>query len=415
VTSAGSGIIISAAERTAISTATSENQGTVTVHSDVTSAGSGIIISAAERTAIGTITNYLPLAGGTMTGAILASAGTVSLPSYSFSGDPDTGAYSIGANSYGIATGGTLAVTITDAQFVGLGGITPSRQLSVYEASTGSPCVIQVTNADVGSGSGDGLIFGSLASGVGLINNQENTTLTMYTNNVLCITLETGGDTTFAGQVLGAAGTALLPSHSFSGDPDTGAYSIGANSYGIATGGTLAVTVDSSQNTTFAGQVLGAAGTALLPSHSFSGDPDTGAYSIGANSYGIATGGTLRVTVDSSGNSSFSGTGTFAGTLNADNGILTLGSTGNNGIINANFSCRINIDADNNGSSESFTVGHNQTAINSSNRLFVVSDSSSSGETAMWVYDQDNATLERVTVGAADSGGTGYKVLRIPN
>lgn len=37
------------------------------------------------------------------------------------------------------------------------------------------------------------------------------------------------------------------------------------------------------------------------------------------------------------------------------------------------------------------------------------------GETALWLYDADNATLERVTVGAADSGGAGFKVLRIPN
>lgn len=37
------------------------------------------------------------------------------------------------------------------------------------------------------------------------------------------------------------------------------------------------------------------------------------------------------------------------------------------------------------------------------------------GNTRFMVYDVDNGTLERVSVGAADSGGTGYKVLRIPN
>jgi hypothetical protein len=37
------------------------------------------------------------------------------------------------------------------------------------------------------------------------------------------------------------------------------------------------------------------------------------------------------------------------------------------------------------------------------------------GQTRFLIYDVDNATLERVTVGAADSGGTGFKVLRIPN
>lgn len=39
--------------------------------------------------------------------------------------------------------------------------------------------------------------------------------------------------------------------------------------------------------------------------------------------------------------------------------------------------------------------------------------------TATWtrflLYDVDNGQLERVSVGAADSGGAGYKVLRVPN
>ena len=37
------------------------------------------------------------------------------------------------------------------------------------------------------------------------------------------------------------------------------------------------------------------------------------------------------------------------------------------------------------------------------------------GNTRMLVWDVDNNTLERVSVGAADSGGSGFKVLRIPN
>jgi hypothetical protein len=40
---------------------------------------------------------------------------------------------------------------------------------------------------------------------------------------------------------------------------------------------------------------------------------------------------------------------------------------------------------------------------------------STAGNTRFMIYDVDNGTLERVTVGAADSGGAGFKVLRIPN
>lgn len=44
-----------------------------------------------------------------------------------------------------------------------------------------------------------------------------------------------------------------------------------------------------------------------------------------------------------------------------------------------------------------------------------VDSDSTAGNTRFFIYDVDNATLERVTVGAADTGGAGFKVLRIPN
>lgn len=50
--------------------------------------------------------DYLPLAGGTMTGAIVAYAGTESLPGLSFASDTDTGIYRIAANNVGISVGG---------------------------------------------------------------------------------------------------------------------------------------------------------------------------------------------------------------------------------------------------------------------------------------------------------------------
>lgn len=40
---------------------------------------------------------------------------------------------------------------------------------------------------------------------------------------------------------------------------------------------------------------------------------------------------------------------------------------------------------------------------------------SSAGQTAFYIFDYDNNQIEQVTVGAADSGGAGYKVLRIAN
>lgn len=44
-----------------------------------------------------------------------------------------------------------------------------------------------------------------------------------------------------------------------------------------------------------------------------------------------------------------------------------------------------------------------------------IDESITATHTRLLIYDVDNGTLERVTVGAADSGGSGFKVLRIPN
>jgi hypothetical protein len=53
---------------------------------------------------------------------------------------------------------------------------------------------------------------------------------------------------------------------------------------------------------TMTGVLAVTAGTAALPGIAVSGDPNTGIYSPGADQIGIATGGTARITVDSSGN-----------------------------------------------------------------------------------------------------------------
>ena len=45
----------------------------------------------------------------------------------------------------------------------------------------------------------------------------------------------------------------------------------------------------------------------------------------------------------------------------------------------------------------------------------IFDDDATAGNTRLLLWDVDNNQLERVSVGAADSGGVGYKVLRIPN
>ena len=66
------------------------------------------------------------------------------------------------------------------------------------------------------------------------------------------------------------------------------------------------------------------------------------------------------------------GTTENLGILTLD-GFLAFSST-QNGVINSNHSLRINIDANNSTTGESFTIGHNQTAIDNNNVLFTVQD-----------------------------------------
>ena len=42
-------------------------------------------------------------------------------------------------------------------------------------------------------------------------------------------------------------------------------------------------------------------------------------------------------------------------------------------------------------------------------------DTLAATETSLWLYDKDNGAMQQVTVGVADSGGAGFKVLRISN
>jgi len=93
-------------------------------------------------------------------------------------------------------------------------------------------------------------------------------------------------------------------------------------------------------------------------------------------------------------------------------GDVGLAEAGGTLSLSSRDSVLVAIDNDNDSTTASFTIQRKDMGNIS---LFQITEAASSGETLMLVYDVDNASLERVSVGAADSGGSGYKVLRIPN
>lgn len=147
----------------------------------------GALILSTDVTVDGVdISDFLSSAGYVTAG----TAGTVSLPSFTVTGDTNTGIYFSAADAVAITAGGVQRALINTS------GVTVTGTL----ATTGSLT-----------------ITGDIQSLVNL---------------------------TFSGHLLGSANTAAAPPYSFSGDTNTGIYSATADTIQFSTGGTLRAYVD---------------------------------------------------------------------------------------------------------------------------------------------------------------------------
>lgn len=138
------------------------------------------------------------------------------------------------------------------------------------------------------------------------------------------------------GVVLGPNGSAPAPTYSFSSDPNTGIYLVGADTLGLATGGSLrfAFTTTAMSSTL---NWSGPNGSAGAPALTFDADQNTGIYRVGADQFGISTGGVNRVTIDDTALASaqeitapsalisgavIAGSSTFTGSMSAGSGVI---------------------------------------------------------------------------------------------
>ena len=94
----------------------------------------------------------------------------------------------------------------------------------------------------------------------------------------------------------GPDGSATAPTYSFTSDTDTGFYLGATGSIGITHSGVFRVAISSTLFSVTL-PVQGADGSAGTPEFSFTSDPNTGMYSVGADQLGFSTGGTLRLTL----------------------------------------------------------------------------------------------------------------------
>lgn len=212
----------------------------------------GIYFPAADQFAITTAgTARLVIDGSTELHSLIQTgpAGSASLPTYGFTGDPNTGAYNIGADQYGITAGGTLRASFnttqqtlyTDALIQETNAATETAVdvLTLSLLSSGTPAAdlgarILVRVADDGGAASDaGALLWSWEDPTAT---SEDSEFTLY--NTAAGTLSGVLQVRSTGQVVFNAGSASVPTMSINSDPNTGWYSEGADQLNASLGGT---------------------------------------------------------------------------------------------------------------------------------------------------------------------------------
>jgi hypothetical protein len=253
--------------------------------------------------------------------------GSISEPSIYFTGDPDTGIYWGGENIIGFSTGGNLRMSISDTLI--------STPGSMAVGTAGSTFQIR---APIGTVSAPGISFNN-PTNAGLSFGASNLNLVHSSGVRLALN---GSNAVYGVRQQNVDGTDLLPSITFTLDPDTGIYRIGDNNIGISTGGVKRLDINSAdieaslplivpdgsatnpglgfataknyglfysgtvismafngaQRFTFdQNRLRGPNGTTAAPSYSFTGDTDTGMFWNGANILGFSTGAANRMNI----------------------------------------------------------------------------------------------------------------------
>lgn len=257
-------------------------------------------------------------------GVYRASAGAIGAPSFSFSGDSDTGLWTDGTpgrlnfagdgTSMGVMQGGVLSM---------------AAGVRVADGVAGTPSVAFSNDSDTGlfTNAGDSLAFAAGSTFAGAIrkiatvpqltgtdgtasepyftfHNDPNSGL--FRANSDTVSVSTGGILAGTFGVDGAGGAALylpagsaaLPSLSYIGDGDTGLY-LSSNDQPALTAGGVVRMFWNSASTVSRTPFYASDGTASAPGVAFENDPDTGVYRAGANDLRIHAGngtGGLQVT-----------------------------------------------------------------------------------------------------------------------
>lgn len=207
-------------------------------------------------------------------GSVVLDAGTELLPSLAITGDLNTGMWSSGADTLDWSTGGVKRLTLSTT------AVTSTLPIVIPLGAAATPSIYPTGDVNTG-------IYSSGAN-----------SLDFSTDGVLRLTL---GTTVLTSTLpyAGANGSAASPAYGFTSDAGNGMYLSAADTVGLSTGGTERVTL-STTNVISTLPYLTADGSAAATAFGFSGDAGNGMYLAGADTLGLSTGGTLRLSLSDS-------------------------------------------------------------------------------------------------------------------
>jgi hypothetical protein len=222
-------------------------------------------------------------------------------------GSGDIARFSDGSHDFYVATDSGGGGMFTGAGETGSG---------VYLSALSSYVGFFVSGAEKGRVASTGFltnVAGSAASPSFSYNGDSNTGvyfdasdgLLFATGGTLRVTVNTASVTSTL-PWLGPNGAAATPALSASADTNTGIYFDAADGLLFTTGGTLRLTLNTTGLTNTL-PFLGPNGTAGAPSHSASADTNTGIFFDGSDTIRFSTGGTERVVIGSGGSMSVTG------------------------------------------------------------------------------------------------------------
>jgi hypothetical protein len=150
-------------------------------------------------------------------------------------------------------------------------------------------------------------------AGTGTVNSGTQYQLAYYATSTNAVSGDSSITTNSSNQLLVTNGTAAAPAVAFTSDTGTGLYRVAASDLGVSIGGALQIEIS---GTKFNSSLLLLApnGTVGAPSHTFGNDQTSGMYLIGSQHLGFSTGGTLALDINSSQKSTFSGNIAFTTT-----------------------------------------------------------------------------------------------------